>query len=247
MKETLEHKSITCTFVENIIKQFQLQSKASPNNSIKQLLFNTSLNISDKFMKDPMVLYIGLRKWVLIERLLENLSQDEYVIYSHMFKLMQDLVTSVESNKDTIKSLKFFNNWLEDEVNKKKCILYKEQSLSLSLKVSDELNLIIKITEDLQNRVIRFLILWQSNEIGVRKGLLKSNTFTLDIIQNWFEQLTDVLWNTREQVKTLISEFQENSINQELNQRVENLINQLIAHSFIVEEQPSLVLRTKTK
>lgn len=247
MKETLEHKSITSTFVENIIKQLQLQSKASPNNSIEQLLFNTSLNIIDKYMKDPMVLYIGLRKWVLIERLLANLSQDEYVNYSHMFKLMQDLVTSVESNKDTIKSLKFFNNWLEDEVNKKKCILYKEQSLSLSLKVSDELNFIIKITEDLQNRVIRFLVLWQSNEIGVRKGLLKSNTFTLDIIQNWFEQLTDVLWNTREQVKTLISEFQENSINQEINQKVENLINQLIDHSFIVEEQPSLVLRTKTK
>lgn len=224
-----------------------MQSNVSQNDSIRQLLYNTSLNIRNQFTKVPMVLYIGLRKWVLIERLLGNLSQEEYVIYSHMFKMIQDLVTKVETNKDTIKSLHFCNSWLEGEVNKKKCVMYKEQSLCLSSKIGEELNSIIMITEDLQSRVITFLILWQSNEVCVRKGLLKSNTFTLDIIQCWFEQLTDVLWNTREQVKTLISEFQENSINEELNQKVDILINQLISHAFIVEEQPSLVLRTKTK
>lgn len=245
MMETPDNKNKSRTFVENIIKQLQLQSKATENNSMKQKLFKTSLNISDTFMKDPMVMYIGLRKWIAIERQLKKVPEVEYENYSHMFCLIQDVVTSVESNKDTLKKLNLFNNWLDDETSKKKSIMYQEQSLSLSLKVSDELKSIMKVTEDLLNRVIMFLKLWQNNEVGVRKGLLKSQTFALDIIQSWFEELADVLWNTRNHVSSL--KTKEIAIHDELYRKVDNLLNQLIMHSFIVEEQPSLVLRTKTK
>lgn len=246
MMETPENENISRNFVENIIKQLQLQSKATENNPMKLKLFKTSLNISDTFMKDPMVMYNGLRKWIVIERQLEKVPKVEYENYSHMFRLIQNLVTSVESNKDTIKKLDLFNNFIDAEMCKKKCIIYQEESLSLSLKVSDELNSIIKVTEDLLNHVIAFLKLWQNNEVGVRKGLLKPQHFMLDIIQSWFEELADVLWNTREQNLASLKN-KEIAIHDELYQKVDDLLNQLVLHSFIVEEQPSLVLRTKTK
>lgn len=248
VKKDPENKTIN-SFVENVLKQLQLQLKTVQDDAIKQKLSNASLNISNKFLSDPLVLYIGLRKWVLIERQLEKLSQEEYVNYSHVFNLIQDIVSRVELNKETIKSLNLVNSWLDVEVCENNSLIYQEQSSSFSLKATEELKSILKLIDNLQNRVIVFLKTWQNNEICVRKGQLKSNTAALDIIQSWFEQTADLLCSTRKQLNALKTNFQEQSkpIYQELDEKNYKLLIQLINNSFIVEEQPSLVLRTKTK
>ncbi|CAO1325213.1 unnamed protein product [Diamesa serratosioi] len=249
MKQTEELKIISSNFVENVIKQLQLQSKAFQDFPIKQKLFNTSLNVSDKFVNNPMVLYIGLRKWILIKRQLERLTEQEYENYSHTFSLIDELVLRVELIKDTIKSLNFFNSLLEVEVSQNKCDIYQEQSSSLNIKLTEQLISIIKLIENVENRVIMYLKMWHHNEVGVRKGLFKSNTAALNCIQSWFEQVADVIWNTQEQMKNLKTHYQDESktIYQQLYQQINNLMLQLINNAFIVEEQPSLVLRTKTK
>lgn len=118
----------------------------------------------------------------------------------------------------------------------------------------ESLKSLLEITENVQMKVINEnLNQWHINQILKVKGIQPSTSIDLDVIQNCFEHLAYVLWETREQMKMLhhqqLNCDQQNLPNflPELFTKSTNLLEHLITRSFIIEEQPPQMLKTNTR
>lgn len=79
----------------------------------------------------------------------------------------------------------------------------------------------------------------------------------MDVIQNWCENLADVIWSTRqhikdgERLKEKFQPFEGNSMLPNmyptLNTQITQLISSLVTSTFIIEKQPPQVMKTNTR
>jgi len=114
----------------------------------------------------------------------------------------------------------------------------------------------IALIELTQQKVIDgHLNQWLMQQGLLGNGAEPASNNSLEIIQGWCEHLAEVLWETREQIKIVTKFRQQLNADEsnlpdylpELLKRVTKLLEHLITRSFIVEKQPSQVLKTNTR
>lgn len=114
-------------------------------------------------------------------------------------------------------------------------------------------NILIHSKTILDKVVLNYLLQWKLNQRLASNGGKFINL--LPLLQEWFENLADLLWNTREQIKIasktrlhLNSHLSEvhDGLPQHL-QEATNLLSILITNSFVIEQQPKQVTKTHTR
>lgn len=110
--------------------------------------------------------------------------------------------------------------------------------------------------QDLQKRILdNELISWKRRQQMAGNGLvLDSNS--LETLQKWCENLADLIWQNRHQIKKsnqlqqqLPMKFPEGEENllQKLNDTITGLLSTLVTSTFIVEQQPPQVLKKDSR
>ncbi|XP_065323270.1 signal transducer and activator of transcription 5B-like isoform X2 [Gordionus sp. m RMFG-2023] len=105
---------------------------------------------------------------------------------------------------------------------------------------------------DFMNTVINEeLIKWKINQKLSGSGVPFDDN--LNQIQKWFEQISDVAWRNRKQIKRLLS-FQNqfailehNDMLHNLNSNILKILSSLVYDTFVIEKQPPQVLKTNTR
>lgn len=130
------------------------------------------------------------------------------------------------------------------------------QLTGMRLNLVDKFKGTIELTESVQQKVVdKYLQQWRMNQGLSGNGAPPSNANNLDIIQGWCENLAEILWNTREQIKMVSKYRKQLNVDEqnlpdflpELFAKSTNLLEHLITRSFIIEKQPPQVMKTNTR
>lgn len=128
------------------------------------------------------------------------------------------------------------------------------QILHKILNLESDFEKIVMRTSNVLNKVVtKYIVNWKVNQSLTGNGARFADN--LHILQDWFENLSDVIWNTREQIrlasKTRIQlQPVQPNLRDYLPQRFEDvtaLLTTLITNAFIIEKQPPQVMKTNTR
>ncbi|CAK8679379.1 signal transducer and activator of transcription 5B-like isoform X2 [Clavelina lepadiformis] len=96
------------------------------------------------------------------------------------------------------------------------------------------------------------LLKWKRSQALAYNGVQHENN--LDQLQRWCEQLAEIIWQNRQQIKRVEMQRQQLPINNsghdklpELNSTITALLSTLVTNTFIIEKQPPQVLKTQTR
>ena len=127
---------------------------------------------------------------------------------------------------------------------------------ALRIAFIEKFDLLIKTAEYVLNEIIsKHLSNWRENQILVGNGFQPIDPEVLNKIQNWCENLVQILWEMRKQLKSVPMYVEQlnnederlpNLLN-EFSTKVDKLIHILMKQTIIVEAQPPQVLKTNTK
>uniref|UniRef100_A0A336KNR7 Signal transducer and transcription activator n=2 Tax=Culicoides sonorensis TaxID=179676 RepID=A0A336KNR7_CULSO len=108
----------------------------------------------------------------------------------------------------------------------------------------------------IQTKVIgKYLSQWKINQGKAGNGAMPLSPNTLDMIQSWCENLAEIIWSTREQIRQ-VSKYKKQLGAEEpnlldflpqLQQESTNLLTNLITATFVIEKQPPQVMKTNTR
>ncbi|XP_078482928.1 STAT-b protein isoform X2 [Ciona intestinalis] len=105
----------------------------------------------------------------------------------------------------------------------------------------------------LQNQILdEELIKWKRSQALAYNGVQHESN--LDQLQQWCEQLAEIIWQNRQQIKRVELQRQQLPINNpgrdmlpDLNATITALLSTLVTSTFIIEKQPPQVLKTQTR
>lgn len=124
------------------------------------------------------------------------------------------------------------------------------------LELVESFRAIIKDVKEVQEVVLNIhLNTWKNDQELAGIGFKPRGVISLDLIQMWCEQLAEIVWSTRHQIRQVM-EHKEKLISEEVNvinylpqlsNEIDILLANLIESNFIIENQPPQVVRTSTK
>lgn len=113
-------------------------------------------------------------------------------------------------------------------------------------------HILIQCRTVLDNDVLNYLLQWKLSQRFASNGAKLVNM--LPLLQEWFENLADLIWNTREQIKialkirlNLTSQINGVDVLPQYLHEATNLLSILITNSFVIERQPKQVTKTHTR
>ncbi|KAH9498194.1 Signal transducer and activator of transcription 5B [Bulinus truncatus] len=127
-----------------------------------------------------------------------------------------------------------------------------QELLHLRLELSKKYDQTIQLLQELQKEILdNELISWKRRQQLAGNGLVMDST-SIDTLQNWCENLADLIWQNRQQIKKStqlqqqlpikLPEGQEDILPR-LNDTITGLLSSLVTSTFIVEHQPPQVLK----
>ncbi|XP_029671595.1 signal transducer and activator of transcription 5B isoform X1 [Formica exsecta] len=179
------------------------------------------------------------------------------ILYHDCTKLnatLQQISTSQSHNHQSMEIEKKLKRQKQDGemtlTNKVACVVH------LRVQSIDRMKDTITKLSILQSRILdEELISWKRDQQLAGNGVNFSGN--LDVIQNWCENLADVIWSTRqhikdgERLKEKFQPFEGNSMLPNmyptLNTQITQLISSLVTSTFIIEKQPPQVMKTNTR
>ncbi|XP_043192536.1 signal transducer and activator of transcription 5B-like isoform X2 [Amphibalanus amphitrite] len=126
--------------------------------------------------------------------------------------------------------------------------------LQMRLALADKHKETVSLLTQVQSRVLdEELIRWKREQQLAGNGAPFSNN--LDQIQEWCEELSVIIWETRHQIKEVERLRQRVPIDPpggvdilpQLNQDITQLLSSLVTSTFIIEKQPPQVMKTNTR
>lgn len=119
--------------------------------------------------------------------------------------------------------------------------------------LESEFEKLIIMTKSIMEKVVGiYLMQWKMNQCLAGNGA--RFTDTLHILQDWFESLAEIIWNTREQIKmaskTRLLFPNQGTVRDLLPQHLQeatNLLSSLITSALVIEKQPPQVMKTNTR
>lgn len=124
------------------------------------------------------------------------------------------------------------------------------------LDLATKFRTVVEATLNIQNIVLStYLRGWKEDQELSNIGVRPRHSVSLDMIQMWCEQLANIVWDTRMQVRQL-SHYKNQLTIEEPNvidylpqvlQDLNSLLSNLITSTFVIEQQPPQVLRTNTR
>lgn len=124
------------------------------------------------------------------------------------------------------------------------------------LALVDSFKNVITLIQQIQQKVIgKYLANWKVNQGKVGNGAMPMSPNTLDMIQSWCENLAEIIWSTREQIRQVAKYKKQLGAEEpnfldflpQLQQESTNLLTNLITSTFVIEKQPPQVMKTNTR
>ncbi|XP_065076388.1 signal transducer and transcription activator isoform X2 [Ochlerotatus camptorhynchus] len=124
------------------------------------------------------------------------------------------------------------------------------------LNLVDNFRKTIQLTSQVQDKVLhKYLTQWKINQGFAGNGASGMSASNLDTIQAWCENLAEIVWNTKDQIRLAMKNksklnIEEPNLPDFLPQslvEVTNLLKALITTTFIIEKQPPQVMKTNTR
>lgn len=153
-----------------------------------------------------------------------------------------------QSNPELITQLKEQQKQIEQQLQQKVTTM-----MSLRLKLFNNLKETVTTLSSLQSRVLdEELLRWKREQQLAGNGA-KFNS-NLDIIQEWCENLAEIIWFNRQQIKKTEQLTQKIPLQLPvpfdlgtLNTKITQLLSSLVTSTFIIEKQPPQVMKTNTR
>lgn len=144
------------------------------------------------------------------------------------------------------------NDQKQEIIERRKAIEYSFNQILHNLQeLEPPLDKALIMTKSVLNKVLtKFLVQWKANQCLAGNGARFGDT--LNILQNWFENLAEIIWCTREQIRIAkkISDQLQTVPSTGLQTRMAEaltLLSSLITSSFVIEKQPPQVMKTNTR
>lgn len=124
------------------------------------------------------------------------------------------------------------------------------------LNLVDKFRKTIQLISQIQDKVLhKYLTQWKINQGFAGNGASGMSASNLDTIQAWCENLAEIIWNTKDQIRLAMKNKSKLNIDEQnlpdyLPQslvEVTNLLKALITTTFIIEKQPPQVMKTNTR
>ncbi|XP_062539475.1 signal transducer and transcription activator-like isoform X2 [Armigeres subalbatus] len=124
------------------------------------------------------------------------------------------------------------------------------------LALVDNFRKTIQLTSQVQEKVLhKYLSQWKINQGFAGNGASGMSASNLDTIQAWCENLAEIIWNTKDQIRLAIKNKSKLNIEEpnlldllpQAHSDVTNLLKALITTTFIIEKQPPQVMKTNTR
>jgi len=94
---------------------------------------------------------------------------------------------------------------------------------------------------------------WKRSQALAYNGAVPRDSDSLDQLQQWCEQLAEIVWQSRQQIKRLqlqraqLPFHNQRDMLSEQDTTITDLLLELIASAFVIEKQPPQVLKTQTR
>lgn len=124
------------------------------------------------------------------------------------------------------------------------------------LALVDSFKNVIGLITQIQSKVIgKYLANWKVNQGKVGNGAMPMSANTLDMIQSWCENLAEIIWSTREQIRQVAKNKKQLGAEEptfldylpQLQSDSTSLLTNLITSTFVIEKQPPQVMKTNTR
>lgn len=209
-------------------------------------------------MQDPEIAEVinGLQQLQMLVRANENDNRNLVKDYEHLLLEIHE-ITKNKAQMETID-----NAQLREHA--RAALVQQERNVNetVTLITGKRLNLVdnfrktIQLTSQVQEKVLhKYLTQWKINQGFAGNGASGMSASNLDTIQAWCENLAEIIWNTKDQIRLAMKNksklnIEEPNLPDFLPQslvEVTNLLKALITTTFIIEKQPPQVMKTNTR
>lgn len=244
------------TFTQNIYTPGQLYKQIRDALMYEQHILDSCANNPQMSYVDNEVIEITEKIKHLRSLILQN--NDIGTRYKH--EMEQCMLRYSESTK----RIQEMSNMPKTPENEERCAVFMEECKRQVCVMSESINQrrleifsairnAIDLLDEVQKIVIhKRLGKWQRDQALAGNGApLPLNA--LDEIQSWFEDLAELIWNTRTLIDTMrkshmpLSQTNFNECYEVAYREITNLLQNLIVSGFIVEKQPPQVMKTNTR
>uniref|UniRef100_A0A8D8XA37 Signal transducer and activator of transcription n=2 Tax=Cacopsylla melanoneura TaxID=428564 RepID=A0A8D8XA37_9HEMI len=184
--------------------------------------------------------------------------QQSFNIVFHDCAKSKDQLDYIKTLEPTAKNLQFRNN-LEQQLaaNNENLNKHIQSLVQLLDQVVDDLRQTCFLIENTQSKILNVELLTWKREQQLQGNGAKFNPETLEMIQRFCEDLAEIIWNTRQQIKegerlrNIISKSVDlpNRVDvlPNLNAQITQCLSHLVTSTFIIEKQPPQVMKTNTR
>lgn len=244
------------SFTQNIYSPGQLYKQIRDALMYEQHMLDSCTNNSQMNYVDTEVIEINEKIKQLRTLVMHN--NDSGNRYKH--EMEQCMLRYSESTK----RIQEMSNMPKSPENEERCVAFMEECKRQVCVMSDNINqrrleifnsvrAVIDLLDEVQKIVIhKRLGKWQRDQALAGNGAPLPLP-ALDDIQIWFEDLAELIWNTRTLIDTMRkSNMPLSSTNfsdgfEVAYRDITNLLQNLIVSGFIVEKQPPQVMKTNTR
>lgn len=270
-------------FVVEFLTELETVIPTFDNQPVQHRLIEGAKIIRERYMNNPSQLYKHLQDCLLYEKQMLHVGvtatifagdQEQMLLRGELQRLLATVTTNYDLNKQITQEFETFsihyhnlskNSILENfpqesEEKKKERLRLKGEDMNRIyssllehiLNLTENFRDVLNDTKDCLEKVImKHLVTWKTNQGLTGNGAKIFDN--LNVIQEWFEQLSDIIWSTREQIR-LLNQIQAklnppqlvNYSEQFLKQTTE-LLTLLITNAFVIEKQPPQVMKTNTR
>lgn len=209
-------------------------------------------------VQDPEIAEVinGLQQLQMLVRANENDNRNLVKDYEHLLLEIHEIT----KNKAQMEAID--NAQLREHA--RAALVQQERNVNetVTLITGKRLNLVdnfrktIQLTSQVQEKVLhKYLTQWKINQGFAGNGASGMSASNLDTIQAWCENLAEIIWNTKDQIRLAMKNksklnIEEPNLPDFLPQslvEVTNLLKALITTTFIIEKQPPQVMKTNTR
>ncbi|XP_055601418.1 signal transducer and transcription activator-like isoform X2 [Uranotaenia lowii] len=209
-------------------------------------------------VQDPEIAEVinGIQQLQMYVRANENDNRNLVKDYEHLLLEIHE-ITKNKAQMETID-----NQQLREHA--RTALLQQERQVNemVTLITGKRLNLVdnfrktIQLISQVQDKVLhKYLTQWKINQGFAGNGAPGLSASNLDTIQAWCENLAEIIWNTKDQIRLAMKNksklnIEEPNLPDFLPQslvEVTNLLKTLITTTFIIEKQPPQVMKTNTR
>ena len=279
----LEH--LSSAFLMQLIEEIHKKCLELDENSfpIQTRLQEAARTLGQRYANNPGLFYSLLKNCIQFEvELVENSSQ-EMNEDMQLMNAIRELESMVKANEESNKILKldyeafalmyheYTKNNAEFEIASSKTLAMEDKKIHIEnqktqiqlffnqiaakrLNLVDQFKRVVSTTERILCKIVNInLVQWKKMQGLAGNGTPFVNN--LDRIQQYFECLADIIWNTKEQIRLAqkakqIINLEEPNLTDYLPQlfsEITSLLTTLVTSSFVIEKQPPQVMKTNTR